>query len=92
MMQFHLYNFAHAAAINGEDVSWVVDATTPVNEILFKGLNRGIGYNYGRGENRRMMVDATLKQGTIPTLIFQTQDPVAELAGDEARYIMAHMA
>jgi hypothetical protein len=92
MMQFHLYNFAHAAATNGEDVSWVVDATTPVNEILFKGLNRGIGYNYGRGENRRLMVDATLKQGTIPTLIFQTQDPVAELGADEAQHILAHMA
>ena len=92
MMQFHLFNFAHAAAINGEDVSWVVDATTPVNEILFKGLSRGIGYNYGRGENRRLLVDATLKQGTIPTLILRGQDPVAALEGDEAQYIMSHMA
>ncbi len=69
----------------------MVEATTPVNELLFGGLSRGIGYNYGRGENRRVMVDATLKQGTIPTLIFQTQDPVTELEGDEARYILSHV-
>jgi len=91
VVQFHLYNFAHTTAINGKDVGWVVEATTPVNELLFGGLSRGIGYNYGRGENRRVMVDATLKQGTIPTLIFQTQDPVAELQGDEARYILSHV-
>ena len=91
VVQFHLYNFAHSTAINQQDVSWVVEATTPVNELLFRGLSRGIGYNYGRGENRRMMVDATLKQGTIPTLIFQTQDSVSELEGDEANYILAHM-
>jgi len=90
VVQFHLYNFAHATAINGKDVGWVVEATTPVNELLFGGLSSGIGYNYGRGENRRVMVDATLKQGTIPTLIFQTQDPVTELQGEEARYILSH--
>ncbi len=89
MVQFHLYNFAHVHAIDGEDVGWVLDCTTPVNEVLFKGLTRGIGYNYGRGENRRPMIDATLKQGAIPTLIFQTHDPVAELDGDECRYILS---
>ena len=90
MVQFHLYNFAHSTAINGQDVSWVVEATTPINDVLFKGLTRGIGYNYGRADNRRAMIDATLKQGTIPTLIFRTQDPVAELDGEEARYILSH--
>ncbi|MBN1246662.1 MAG: hypothetical protein JXC32_03345, partial [Anaerolineae bacterium] len=89
MVQFHLYNFAHAAAINGQDVSWVLEGTLPVNEVLFGGLSRGIGYNYGKGENRRAMIDATLRQGAIPTLIFQTRDPVSELAGDEARYILS---
>ncbi|NLG51815.1 MAG: hypothetical protein GX552_17055 [Chloroflexi bacterium] len=88
MVQFHLYNYAHVHAIDGEDVNWVVECTTPVNELLFKGLTRGIGYNYGRGENRRAMIDATLKQGAIPTLIFQSKDPVAELDGEEARYIL----
>jgi hypothetical protein len=88
IVQFHLYNFAHVHAIDNKDVSWVLDATTPVNEFLFKGLARGIGYHYGEGENRRIMVDATLKQGTIPTLIFQTSDPVAELQNEEGRYII----
>jgi hypothetical protein len=88
MVQFHLYNFAHVHAIDGEDVTWVKEITLPVNEVLFKGLTRGIGYAYGKGENRRAMIDATLQQGAIPTLIFQTDDPVAELEGEEARYIL----
>ena len=88
VVQFHLYNFAHAAAINGEDVAWVTEATVPVNQMLFGELARGIGYNYGRGENRRVMIEATLRQGAIPTLIFQTPDPVSELEGEEARYIL----
>jgi hypothetical protein len=86
--QFHLYNFAHVHAINGEDVSWVFESTTPVNELLFKGLARGIGYHYGKGEFRRQMIDATLKQGTIPTLIFESDDPVAELDQPECRYLL----
>lgn len=90
VVQFHLYNYAHVHAIDGEDISWVVECTTPVNELLFQGLARGIGYNYGRGENRRHMVEATLKQGAIPTLIFQTGDPVAELDGKECTYILEH--
>jgi len=88
VVQFHLVNFAHVKAIDGEDVSWAVEITEPVNELLFEGLSRGIGYNYGRGENRRYMIEATLKQGAIPTLIFQTQDPVRELEGEECRYII----
>jgi hypothetical protein len=90
VVQFHLYNFAHQYAIDGEDVSWVLEGTLPVNEVLFNGLARGIGYNYGRGENRRYMIDATLKQGAIPTLIFHTDDPVSELEGEECQYILAH--
>jgi hypothetical protein len=66
----------------------VLDGTLPVGELLFKGLARGIGYNYGQGQNRRFMIDATLKQGAIPTLIFDTPDPVAELNGEESQYIM----
>jgi len=88
VVQFHLYNFAHVNAIDGKEVSWVVDCTAPVNELLFKRLTRGIGYNYGRGAHRRPMIEATLKQGAIPTLIFQTSDPVAELEGEECRYIL----
>ena len=38
------------------------------------------------------MIDASLKQGAIPTLIFDTPDPVAELDGEECRYILAQMA
>jgi hypothetical protein len=68
----------------------VVECTTPVNELLFKGLARGIGYHYGRGENRRSMIDATLEQGAIPTLIFDSPDPVTELNGEECRYILDH--
>jgi hypothetical protein len=90
MVQFHLYNYAHAVAMRGEEVDWVLEATLPVNEVLFKGLTRGIGYNYGRGGNRRAMIDATLKQGAIPTLIFGTKDPVGELEKEEADYILAH--
>lgn len=90
VVQFHLYNFAHARAIDGEGVSWLAESTLPVNEVLFKGLARGIGYNYGRGGDRRIMIDATLKQGTIPTLIFQTDDAVAELDRPEGRYILSH--
>jgi hypothetical protein len=89
--QFHLYNFAHVHAIDGEDVSWVGECTTPVNEVLFKGLTRGIGYNYGQGSNRRAMIDAQIKQGAIPTLIFDSPDPVAELEGEECRYILSRM-
>ncbi len=88
VVQFHLYNFAHVHAIDGKDVSWVQECTLPVNELLFKGLARGIGYHYGQGLNRRAMIDATLKQGAIPTLIFHTPDPAAELEADEARYIL----
>ena len=90
VVQFHLYNFAHVAAIDGKDVSWVLDCTTPVNDLLFKGLSRGIGYHYGSGESRRLLIDATLKQGTIPTLIFHTPDPVSELQNEESRYILEH--
>lgn len=89
VVQFHLYNFAHVKAIDGQDVSWVLECTAPVNEVLFKGLTRGIGYNYGRGANRRAMIEATFKQGAIPTLIFQTRDPVSELDGEECRYILS---
>jgi hypothetical protein len=86
--QFHLYNFAHRRAIEGEDVSSLLAGTLPVNEILFEGLTRGIGYHYGRGDNRRPMIDATLRQGAIPTLIFSTPDPVSELDGEECSYIL----
>lgn len=89
--QFHLFNFAHARAIDGAEVGWVSEITQPVNEILFRGLARGIGYNYGHGSNRRPMIDATLKQGALPTLIFESSDPVAELEGAEAEYILEHM-
>ena len=89
LVQFHLYNFAHVQAIDGQDVSWVVECTVPVNELLFKGLTRGIGYHYGQGANRQHMIEATLKQGAIPTLIFETNDPVAELDGPECRHLLA---
>jgi len=91
VVQFHLYNFAHVRATDGADVSWVETITTPVNELLFKGLARGIGYAYGKGSNRRAMINATLKQGAIPTLIFQTGDPLAELEGEECRYLLEHV-
>ncbi len=86
--QYHLYNFAHVHAIDGEDVSWVLESTTPVNELLFQGLARGIGYHYGKGHNRRLMIDATLKQGAIPTLIFESSDPVSELDQPECQYLL----
>lgn len=89
--QFHLFNFAHVAATDGQDVSWVLDGTLPVNELLFKGLARGIGYSYGQGANRRVMIDATLKQGAIPTLIFQTPDPVSELDNVESQYLLSYL-
>jgi hypothetical protein len=92
MVQFHLYAFAHMYAIDGEDVTWVKQATLPVNEILFKGLTRGIGYNYGKGTNRRSMVEATLQQGAIPTLIFNTKDPVKELDNEECQFLLAQIA
>jgi hypothetical protein len=91
VVQFHLYNFAHVSAIDGLDVSWVLDGTLPVNALLFKGLARGIGYHYGSGSNRRTMIDATLKQGALPTLIFETPDPVSELSGEECKYILAQI-
>jgi hypothetical protein len=90
VVQFHLFDFAHAQAIDGQDVGWVSEVTEPVDELVFKGLARGIGYNYGTGTNRRAMIEATLKQGAIPTLIFQTGDPVSELQGEEAEFILAH--
>ncbi|MBN1933203.1 MAG: hypothetical protein JW934_00990, partial [Anaerolineae bacterium] len=90
VVQFHLYNFAHVHAIEGQDVSWVPACTVPVNEVLFKGLTRGIGYHYGRGENRQAMIEATLKQGALPTLIFQSGDPVSELDSPECRAILSH--
>jgi hypothetical protein len=88
MVQFHLYQYAHSLAIDGKDISWLNKCTVPVSELIFKGLSRGIGYNYGKGDNRRLMIDTTLKQGAIPTLIFQTKDPVTELDGEECTYIL----
>jgi hypothetical protein len=88
IVQFHNYNWAHAMAMDEKDVSWVEEATIPFNEYLFKGLARGIGYNYSKGENRMPMIKATLKQGAIPTLIFQTKDPVKELKGKECTFLL----
>jgi hypothetical protein len=90
MVQFHLYNYAHSLAMAGEDASWIKEVTVPVTELVFKGLSRGIGYHYEHGDNRRLFIDAHLQQGAIPTLIFQTEDPVTELEQDEARYILSH--
>jgi hypothetical protein len=89
MVQFHLYNYAHSLAMAGEDVSWVKDVTVPVSKLIFDGLSRGIGYSYHTGETRRLFIDAQLQQGAIPTLIFDTKDPVAELDQPEARYILS---
>ncbi len=90
--QLHLFNYAHVMAIDGADVSWVTEATIPVNEELFRGLTLGIGYNYGSGENRRRMVDASMAQGGIPTLILdRNTDPVEQLEGEECAYILSHM-
>jgi hypothetical protein len=88
LVQYHLFNFAHVLDMEGKDVSWLLGITEPVNELVFKGLTRGIGYSFGSGANRRAMIDGTLKQGAIPTLIFQTADPVSELEGEEAKYIL----
>jgi hypothetical protein len=90
VVQFHLYNYAHSLAMAGEDVSWIKDVTVPVSALIFQGLSRGIGYHYGDGETRRLFIDAQLKQGAIPTLIFNTEDPVTELDQPEARYILSH--
>lgn len=90
VVQFHLYNFAHQRASDGEEMSWLMEGTLPVNEVLFKGLSRGIGYHYGRGANRRHTIDAALKQGALPTLIFKTSDPVSELEDEECQYILRH--
>lgn len=90
VVQFHLYNYAHSLAMAGEDVSWIKEVTVPVSELIFRGLSRGTGYSYGEGEMRRLFIDAQLQQGAIPTLIFETQDPVAELEQAEARYILDH--
>ncbi len=89
MAQFHLYKYAHSLAMDGKDVSWLAECTVPVSALIFKGLSRGIGYSYGTGGLRRLMIDATLKQGAIPTLIFSTPDPVSELEGSECRYILS---
>lgn len=51
----------------------------------------GIGYRYGEGTNRQVMIDATLKQGVIPTPISQTPNPVTELDNAEWRYIFSHV-
>ncbi|RPJ38384.1 MAG: hypothetical protein EHM21_16925 [Chloroflexi bacterium] len=90
MVQFHLYNYAHSLAMAGEDVSWIKEVTVPVSALVFDGLSRGIGYHYGEGETRRLFIDAQLMQGSIPTLIFQTKDPVAELEQEEAKYVLEH--
>lgn len=91
--QFHLFNFAHVHATDGEDVSWLTEATLPVNEELFSGLTRGIGYSYGSGSNRRVMIDASIAQGGIPTLIFERDDDIlAQLAGEECQYVISRVA
>jgi len=91
MAQFHLYSYAHALAMDGKDVSWLARSTVPVSGLMFDGLSRGIGYHYGKGDARRVMLDATLAQGAIPTLIFATDDPVLELEGEECRYLLDHV-
>ncbi len=75
-------------AIDGKDVSWVEACTLPVSALIFGGLSRGIGYHYGAGASRRLLIEATLKQGALPTLIFQSPDPVGELENAELRYIL----
>ena len=77
--------------MDGRDISWLAQSTIPVSGLVFDGLSRGIGYSYGKGYGRRTMVDATIKQGAIPTLIFQTKDPVSELEGEESAYILDHV-
>jgi hypothetical protein len=91
MVQYHLYKYASELQMDGLDVSWLDECTTPVSGLIFGGLSRGIGYTYGKGSSRRTMIDASLKQGAIPTLIFGTEDPVAEIEGEECRYILDHV-
>ncbi len=91
MVQFHLYNYAHSLLMDGKDVSWLEACTVPVSALIFDGLSRGIGYSYGKGEMRRLMIDTTFKQGAIPTIIFSTDDPVSELSGEECQYILGHV-
>lgn len=76
--QLHLFKFAHEASIHGKSVEWLERATFPVNDFLFKGLARGIGYNYGlldQKENARIMIDATQKLGALPTIIVSRRLP-----------------
>lgn len=76
--QFHLFKFAHGAANHGESVDWLQRATFPVNDFIFKGLARGLGYNYGlphQKDNARVMIEATQKLGAIPTLIVSRKLP-----------------
>jgi hypothetical protein len=91
VVQFHLYNYAHSLAMAGKDVSWLPDCTQQVSELIFKGLSRGIGYSYGDASIRRMMIDAQLQQGAIPTLIFASDDPVSELESPDSRYILSQI-
>jgi hypothetical protein len=91
MVQFHLYNYAHSLMMDGKDISWLERCTVPVSALIFDGLSRGIGYSYGRGGDQRLMIDAQLKQGAIPTLILRAEDPVAELEGEVSRYILEHV-
>lgn len=87
--QFHLFGFAHTLALDGKDLSWLEDVTLPVSDILYRGLNRGIGYSYGNEDRyRRVMIDATAKLKAIPTLIFRNAD---YLESDECKYILSMM-
>jgi len=91
MVQFHLLNYAHSLVMDGKDISWLDRCTVPVSALMFEGLSRGIGYNYGRGGHQRLMVDAQLKQGAIPTLILRSEDPVTQLDDELSRYILDHV-
>lgn len=87
--QLHLFDFAHTYTYDGKDVSWLKDVTLPVNDLLFKGLNRGIGYSYGQsGYDRRPMIDATAKLNALPTLIMQGED---YLESEECRLLLSMM-
>ena len=69
--QLHLLAYAHNRAGVGEDISWLLDYTLPVMEEITRGLCRGMGY--ARGGNRaqqRMCFDAAVKQGAVPTFLF----------------------
>ena len=92
MVQYHVYKYASELQMDGLDISWLDECTTPVTPVIFEGLTRGIGYTFGKGPSRRTMINASLKQGAIPTLIFQTENPVAELESEECRYILDHVA